>query len=282
MKFNKILIILSILCLTVMPSYASTVPSTEAKLEYNKGMDFYKIGQYDKSADAFRRAIDLNPEYIDAYYNLGSILEYLGQNEDALVVFKQIVVRKPTDYEAVYKAASLSKKLGREDKAKEYLSLIPTNSYINPKVQELAQSLNTDLQTIKHEQAAKVQKPQTQPQRNGIYENIASPTGVATDILGNLYVAGYSDNIIYEITPSGHRIVFLKDKKLNGPIGIVFDKSGNLYIANYNANNVLKIDKNSTVTTFLHDVIKPYGLHISNGYLFVSSQGTNSVIRVKL
>ena len=73
MKFNKILIILSILCLTVMPSYASTVPSTEAKLEYNKGMDFYKIGQYDKSADAFRRAIDLNPEYIDAYYNLGSI-----------------------------------------------------------------------------------------------------------------------------------------------------------------------------------------------------------------
>lgn len=282
MKFKKILIVLSILCLTVMPTYASTVPSTEAKLEYNKGMDLYKLGQYDKSINAFRRAIDLNPEYIDAYYNLGSILEYLGQNEDALVVFKQIVVRKPTDYEAVYKAANLSKKLGRNDKAKEYLSLIPTNSYINPKVQELAHSLNTDLQTIKHEQAAKVQQTQPQQRRNNVYENIASPTGITTDSNGNLYVAGYSDNIIYEITPNGDRIIFLKDKRLDGPIGIIFDGNGNLYVANYNANNILKIDRNSTITTFLHDVIKPYGLHISNGFLFVSSQGTNSVIKVKL
>ncbi len=282
MKFKNILIVLSILCLTVMPSIASTVPSTEAKLEYNKGMDFYKIGQYDKSIDAFRRAIDLNPEYIDAYYNLGSILEYLGQTEDALVVFKQIVVRKPTDYEAVYKAALLSKKLGREDKAKEYLSLIPTNSYINPKVQELANLLNTDLQTIKYEQAAKLQPLPQQPQNNGVYENIASPTGIATDKNGSLFVAGYSDNIIYEITPNGNRIVFLKDKKLNGPIGIIFDEKGNLYVANYNANNVLKIDKNGIISIFLSDVIKPYGLHVANDVLFVSSQGTNSVIRVKL
>ena len=265
-----------------MPTFASTVPSTEAKLEYNKGMDFYKIGQYDKSIDAFRRAIDLNPEYIDAYYNLGSILEYLGQTEDALVVFKQIVVRKPTDYEAVYKAANLSKKLGRNDKAKEYLSLIPTNSYIDPKVQELASSLNTDLQTIKYEQAAKTQQQPQQPQKNGVYENIASPTGVATDKNNNLYVAGYSDNIIYKITPNGDRIVFLKDKKLNGPIGIIFDETGNLYIANYNANNVLKVDKNGILKTFINEVIKPYGLHIANGILYVSSQGTNSVIRVKL
>ena len=74
----------------------------------------------------------------------------------------------------------------------------------------------------------------------------------------------------------------MKDNKLNGPIGIIFDETGNLYIANYNANNVLKVDKNGTLTTFINDVIKPYGLHIANGILFVSSQGTNSVLRIKL
>ena len=64
--------------------------------------DFYETF-FEDAIQHYQKAIDLNPEYIDAYYNLGSILEYLGQTEDALVVFKQIVVRKPTDYEAVYK-----------------------------------------------------------------------------------------------------------------------------------------------------------------------------------
>ena len=277
MKFKKVLSLLLILYYTVIPTFAST----EAKLEYNRGMDLYKLGQYDKSIDAFRKAIDLNPAYIDAYYNLGSILEYLGQKEDALTVFKQIIIRKPTDYEAVYKAAYLSKEIGRNDKAKEFLSLIPTNSYINKEVQELAKDLNSDLQTIKYEQATTKQNL-NQPKKNGVYDNIMSPTGIASDKNGNLFVAGFSDNIIYKITPNENKIIYLKDKKINGPIGIVLDELGNLYIANYNANNVLKADKNGQLTVFLNDLIKPYGIYCSNGTLFVSSQGSNAVIRVKL
>ena len=279
MKYRKLLTILSILVsLTVTPVFANNV--TEAKLYYNKGIDFYKIGQYDKSMEAFRKAIDLDPEYIDAYYNLGSMLEYLEQDEAALTVFKQIVVRKPSDYEAVYKAANLSNKLGQPEKAKSYLALIPSGSYVNTKAQQLAHSLNTDLQTIKQEQS--LLEPPKQPSTNGIYENIASPTGITSDNSGNLYVAGYSDNVIYRITPSGDRVIFLKDNRLNGPIGLISDKLGNIYVANYNANNILKIDKTGFVTVILEDVMKPYGLHISNDTLFVSSQGENAIVRFKL
>lgn len=261
-----------------MPAFSDNV--TEAKLEYNKGIDFYKIGQYDRSMEAFRKAIEVDPEYIDAYYNLGSILEYLGQDEAALTVFKQIVVRKPTDYEAVYKAAELSKKLGQPEKAKSFLALIPSGSYVTSKAQKMANELNTDLQTIKETQ--KIAEQPKQPNTNGVYENIASPTGMTTDNSGNLYVAGYSDNVIYKITPNGDRVIFLKDARLNGPIGLISDKAGNIYIANYNANNVLKIDKTGLVTVIVSDVIKPYGLHISNGTLFISSQGDNAIIRYKL
>ena len=253
---------------------------TEAKLQYNKGIDYYKIGQYDRSMEAFRRAIELDPEYIDAYYNLGSILEYLGQDEAALTVFKQIVVRKPTDYDAVYKAAELSNKLGQTDKAKSFLAIIPSGSYVNPKAQKLANELNTDLQTIKYEQNTTEQP--TQPQNNGVYENIPSPTGITTDKSGNLFVAGFSDNVIFKITPAGNRIVFLKDKRLNGPIGIINDAEGNLYIANYNADNVLKVSSTGQVTVLIEDILKPYGVYISNGTLFVSSQGSNAIIRYKL
>lgn len=278
MQYKKILTLLFSGLFSVTSVFASNV--TEAKLEYNKAIDFYKIGQYDKSMDAFRKAIDLDPDYIDAYYNLGSILEYLKEDDAALTVFKQIVVRKPTDYEAVLKAADLSTRVGQIERAKSYLALIPSDSYIAIKARELAKRLNTDLQTIKYEN--EVSEIPKQPATNGFYENIASPTGITSDKSGNLYVAGYSDNVIYRITPNGDRVIFLKDNRLNGPIGIVSDDFDNIYVANYNSNNVLKIDKNGFVSILIPEVIKPYGLFITNGVLFISSQGENAVIRYKL
>lgn len=279
MKFKTILTALSIVLL-LSTANANADNMTEAKLQYNKGIDFYKIGQYDRSMECFRKAIELDPDYIDAYYNLGSILDYLGQDEAALTVFKQIIVRKPTDYDSVYKAAELSKKLGQIEKAKSFLSIIPAGTYVNPKAYQLARELNTDLQTLQYENNIKEQPKQ--PQTNGVYENIPSPTGITTDKSGNLFVAGFSDNIIFKITPEGNRVIFLKDKRLNGPIGIINDEAGNLYIANYNADNVLKVTSTGQVSVLIENVLKPYGLYISNGTLFISSQGSNAVIRYKL
>lgn len=258
-------------------------PPTEAKLEYNRGIDFYKIGQYDRAMASFRQAINLDPNYIDAYYNLGSILEYLKQDEAALAVFKQIIVRKPDDYESVYKAANLSSRLGQQDKAKTYLSLIPPESGVYAKSQKLASSLNTDMQTVKTEQvkAQQPDKPNIE-QTNGMYNDIASPTGITSDSNGNIYVACFSDNMIYKITPDGKKIIFIKDAKLNGPIGMVSDSAGNIYVSNYNNNNVVKISANGAISVLISNIQKPYGLHINGDLLFVSSQGSNSVLRYKL
>ena len=153
MKFNKLLkslLTLAILLSTTGVSYASI--ATEAKLQYNKGIDYYQLGQFEESASCFKKAIELDPNYIDAYYNLGSILEYMQQDEAALTVFKQIILRKPDDFESVYKAASLSKKLGEIEKAKMYLTLIPTDSMIGQRAKQLADSMETDIPTAKAEQ----------------------------------------------------------------------------------------------------------------------------------
>lgn len=284
---KKLLITLCLLANTGFALCAEPVqpyePPTEAKLHYNQGVDLYKIGQYDRAMASFRQAINIDPNYIDAYYNLGSILEYLKQDEAALAVFKQIIVRKPDDYESVYKAANLSNKLGVPDKAKTYLSLIPPESAVYAKAQQLAGSLNTDMQTIKAEEtkAAEQDKPKIE-QTNGMYNNIASPTGITTDADGNLYVACFADNMIYKITPDGKRIVFIKDAKINGPIDMVSDASGNIYVSNYNNNNVVKITPTGAVSVLISNVNKPYGIHINGDLLFVSSQGANSVLRYKL
>lgn len=272
---------LIILISAVNITFAAEI-SNEAKLQYNQGVDYYRLGQYDKAMAAFRQAIAIEPNYIDAYYNLGTILEFIKQDEAALVVFKQIIVRNPNDYDAVYKAAVLSQKLGQTDKAKEYLSLIPPTAVVADKAQSLANSMKTDLQTIKKEQQDKINKSKTITQTNGVYQNLASPTGMTTDSNGNLYIAGFSDNSILKISPDGTKKLFAKDARINGPIGLECDSAGNLYVANYNGDNVLKISNKGAISVLIGNVKKPYCLHIAGNLLFISSQGTNSVIRYKL
>lgn len=283
---KKILITLLLIVSAAGYTFAAE-PSTQAKLQYNQGVDYSRLGEYDKAVAAFKQAIAIDPNYTDAYYNLGSILEFIKQDEAALTVFKQIIVRNPTDYESVYKAAEISARLGKTDAAKQYLSIIPQSSIAYSKAQELARKLNTSLQAIKQEQQKAKQTPKQQTtqkaaQSNGIYQNLGSPTGIATDSSGNLYVAGFSDNAVYKIAPDGSRKLYVKDARIKGPIGLATDAQNNLYLANYNADNVLKISSNGQISVLIASVKKPYCIHIKDNNLFVSSQGTNSVIRYKL
>lgn len=276
---KKIFILLAILILTTTSTSAAAV-NTEAMLQYNQGIDSYKIGQYDQAIDSFRAAIKLDPNYIDAYYNLGSVLEYLQQYDAALAVFKQIIVRKPDDYDSVYKAAWLSYKLGETQKAKIYLSIIPANCPRALDAQALATQLNSSLATATKE--VTLQQKTLTSQTNGIYEDIPAPTGITTDKEGNVYVAEFNTNTILKITPDNKKIVFVKDAKISGPIGLVFDKSKNMYIANYNKDNVLKVSPLGEISALISNVKKPYYLYIDGKVLFISCQGTDSVLRYKL
>lgn len=285
MKYNKLIkTILTIAILLSSSTVSFAAITTDAKLQYNKGIDYYQLGQFEESASCFKKAIELDPNYIDAYYNLGSILEYLKQDEAALNVFKQIILRKPDDYESVYKAAALSKKLGEYEKAKMYLTLIPTDTLIGQRAKQLANSMETDIATIKAEQTQPQSYAEASPQNNtdGMYSDITSPTGLVADNSGNLYVAGFSDNTIYKIGPDNKKIVYIKSEKIDGPIGLAIDTPGNIYIANYNKNNVLKVDKNGAISELLTNIKSPYCMYITGDLLFVSSQGSNSVVRYKL
>ncbi len=149
MNIKKYIVIIFIFCLVLfnISSYATT--NTEALLQYNRGIDYFKLGQYDNAIACFRLSINADPNYIDAYYNLGSTLEYLKQYDAALVVFKQILVRNPEDYESVYKAAWLTYKLGDVNRAKTYLSLIPEYSSVYQDAQSLASEMNFSLSSSK-------------------------------------------------------------------------------------------------------------------------------------
>lgn len=256
---------------------AAEIPM-DAKLDYNQGIDFYKLGMYERAIESFRSAIRTYPDYLDAYYNLGTVLEYLKNYSEALVVFKQIYMRNPNDYEVIYKLADLSNKLEDYVAAKKYIELIPQSSEFYTKAQNLAGTIT--VKTVTPEKP--VNPPSTIATQTGVYENILSPTGITTDKLGNIYVATFSDNTIIKITPDNKRTVFLKSDKISGPISLVADDTGNLYLANYNANNVLKITPQGIVTVLVDRINKPYGLHVNGNMLFITCQGSNSIFRQKI
>lgn len=275
--YKKILATIALSLMVSIPSFAVEVP-VDAKLEYNQGIDFYKLGMYERAIECFRGAVRAYPDYIDAYYNLGTVLEYLKNYSEATVVFKQVYLRNPNDYEVVYKLASLSAKQEDYTKAAEYISLIPDSSSYYKQAQELAQVIKVNT-TMPQQQ---VNTPSTVANYTGIYENILSPTGITTDKNGNVYVSTFSDNSIIKITPDNKRTVFLKSDKIKGPISLASDEVGNIYVSNYSANNVLKITPQGVCTVLVDKLDKPYGLHVDGNMLFITCQGSNSIFRQKI
>lgn len=278
---KKLFILFAVLILASQCVNAGEV-STEALLQYNQGIDYYKMGQYDNSISAFRSAIRIDPNFIDAYYNLGSVLEYLKQYDAALAVFKQIIVRKPEDYDSVYKAAWLSYKLGEGQKARTYLSIIPSDCARAKDAKTLSEMLGPQTPAPAVVKEVPLESKGKISQSSGIYQNIAAPTGIATDAEGNIYVAEFNNNSIVKITPDEKRLVYLKDAKISGPIGLAMDKSKNMYIANYNKDNILKVSSLGEVSVLISNLKKPYYLYIEGNMLFISCQGSDSVLRYKL
>lgn len=275
--FKKNCVLMALFCLITLSVYAEEVPM-DAKLDYNQGIDFYKLGMYERAIECFRSAANTYPDYIDAYYNLGTVLEYLKNYSEAINVFKQIHVRNPHDYEVVYKLASLYAKQSDYKKTAEYIALIPQTSDYYQEGQNLASLIKLNTQPPE-KQANSLSKIATQ---TGVYENIQSPTGITTDKEGNVYVATFSDNSIIKITPDNKRIVFFKSSEIKGPISLASDEVGNIYVSNYSANNVLKISPQGVSSILVNRIDKPYGLHVNGDMLFITCQGSNSIFRQKI
>jgi len=88
-----------------------------------------------------------------------------------------------------------------------------------------------------------------------------SPTGIAIDASGNLYVADYGNNEIRKIATDGTVSTIAGNgtqgninaadtlATFNGPAGVALDGQGNLYIADSGNNLIRKINSSDMVTT---------------------------------
>ncbi|HEV8042749.1 MAG TPA: hypothetical protein VGP62_27975 [Bryobacteraceae bacterium] len=79
---------------------------------------------------------------------------------------------------------------------------------------------------------------------------LSSPTGVATDSSGNLYIADGPNARIRRVSPKGVITTFAGtgDSTILSPWQIAIDSKGNLYAADGDQTNVRKIDANGKIT----------------------------------
>ena len=74
------------------------------------GNALLKLKKIDQSILNFEKAIKINPNYYEAYCNLGSALLKLGKHKEAITNFEKVIEIKPNYFEAIYgKAYALMK-----------------------------------------------------------------------------------------------------------------------------------------------------------------------------
>ncbi len=61
------------------PPTAQSIPA--AKEHLAQGNDFNQAGEFQKAVDEYQKALEIDPNYVDAMTNLGVALYHLGQSE---------------------------------------------------------------------------------------------------------------------------------------------------------------------------------------------------------
>jgi tetratricopeptide (TPR) repeat protein len=72
----------------------------EAVASNNRGVTLYYRGAIEAARDAFKKALELHPEYPEALNNLGLALSKLGQEQEAIEAFRQALTFDPKMGEA--------------------------------------------------------------------------------------------------------------------------------------------------------------------------------------
>jgi PKD repeat protein len=133
------------------------------------------------------------------------------------------------------------------------------------------------------------------------FNTVATPARSSIDGSGNLFVASYSKNEVFELESfsDGGKLTTrvagngtkghtgdggaATSAELNGPIATAVDPAGNVYIAEApctcaQAGSIRKVAPNGTITTLTNGILSPYGLTFFNSALYVVGRYGNCTV----
>jgi|GEM_PF-2756000 len=108
-----------------------------------------------------------------------------------------------------------------------------------------------------------------------------SPSGIVTDLRGNVFVADRTSNQVLKGSTTGTTLTPVVTG-LNKPSGLALDSLGNIYIADTGTNRVLETSSTgTTITIFGTGLNAPQGVAVDAfGNVFIADTGNNRVLEV--
>jgi protein O-mannosyl-transferase len=99
----------------------------------NRGVEFRKIGNIKEAVEDFRKALKLNPDLTDAYFNLAEILNRANHKKEALILYNKGLSLDKNVYNAYLMRGDLKKDMGDIQAAIDDYNYIIKNKSNHPR-----------------------------------------------------------------------------------------------------------------------------------------------------
>ena len=86
----------------------------------NLGIIYQELGDFGRALETYQKATEINPQYEKAYNNLGILLLFKGRLEEATEAFQKALAINPNNVESLINLGVLFKKQGQSDKGIEF------------------------------------------------------------------------------------------------------------------------------------------------------------------
>ncbi len=103
---------------------ASWEQAIELKPDYhqawgNRGLGLKNLGRYEEAIASYDRALELKPDFFKAWYNRGLALDELGRHEEAIASYDEVIQLKPDFHKAWYSRGNSLDNVGSRGEALE-------------------------------------------------------------------------------------------------------------------------------------------------------------------
>jgi Flp pilus assembly protein TadD len=112
-----------------------------AEAEYNKGLEAESAKRFSEAIADFRRAVEIQPNFHEAWNELGFALRQTGQFTDALKAYEQALRLRPEFPEALEYLGEAYVKMGRLEDARAIL--VRLSSMDPARARELEEAIQT-------------------------------------------------------------------------------------------------------------------------------------------
>ena len=92
----------------------------EAKNLFQKGLDYWQEDRFDEAIECLHKAVELDPEYLDAWYNLGNTY-YTGKGDfdSAYKYWQKALELNPDEIDVLYNLCNAHREREEFDKSIE-------------------------------------------------------------------------------------------------------------------------------------------------------------------